>query len=352
MSGKNPEIKNGKQTEAACSGPKNKFLLISGAFVLGLSALATALYSLSINQKIHYQLADANNKLVAQIQELKQEQDATRTEGKATTNKIEDSQTVLHTQFEALNKELQRALNEQYYQNQNWILLKARYCLELAQINVHWSKNFDATIALLEQADQLIHDFNEPKIFSIRQAIAHDIAALKARPTVDIVGLLSKLDAVQNTLNDLNIMSTDTLTTPEAPVTSKNTLSIWRLRLQDSINLLNRLVVIRHNEKPIEPFISPKFQALLKENIHLNLQEAQWAVLNNNPQIYQLVIHQAITTIKNNFHEQEPNTAALLKILDELEQVELNPQIPDINSALPLINELIDASPKQGEKKL
>ena len=123
-------------------------------------------------------------------------------------------------------------------------------------------------------------------------------------------------------------------------------------------NMLNKLVVIRHNEKPIEPFISPKFEALLKENIHLNLQEAQWAVLNNNPQIYQLVLNQAISTLKNNFNEGEQNTDALIKILIELQHVPLDQKIPDISSALPIINQLIDekkpmSSPsvtnKQGE---
>ena len=49
--------------------------------------------------------------------------------------------------------------------------------------------------------------------------------------------------------------------------------------------------------------MSPLYESILKESIRLNLQEAQWAILNNNPAVYQLALKQAITNLKRTFNE-------------------------------------------------
>jgi uroporphyrin-3 C-methyltransferase len=327
--------------------PRNKALIIgAGAALIALGAMAVSLYTLSLNQQVQNQLTD-NHQFTLQLEKLTQEQnkiqDQIDTKIAEKTNDFEKNRSLLQNKFEALNNQLHTAMSQKFYQNQNWQLLKARYYLELAQINGHWSKNFDASIALLQQADQLLQQLSDPKVFDIRQAIAKDITQLQAQPKIDIAGILSQLDATQERLNELNLPSMlDEKPTTATSETSKKAISAWRLRLQDNMNLLSKLVIIRRNDEPIKPLLSPAFEALLKENIRLNLQEAQWAVLNDNPQVYQLVLNQALTTLKKNFNQNTQNTAALIKKLMELKQLPLTQEKPDIGSALPLLNQLIN----------
>lgn len=290
-------------------------------------------------------MANTNANFAEELKELEQKQNKTQEITNAKTKNTEEIQTQFQTKFDALSKQLQNAMSQRFYHNQDWLFLKARYYLELAQINAHWSNSSDATIALLEQADQLLKQFNEPKVFAIRQAIAKDIAQIQAIPPVDIAGLLSQLDAAQNSINNLSIPlpENENKATMEQSKTSSNNSSAWSTHLQESMNILGKLVIIRRHDQEIKPLLSPLLEAALKENLHLNLQEAQWAVLNHDSFVYQLVLKQAINTLKTNFNENTQNTASLIKKLTELQQISITQKRPPLGLALPMLNELIES---------
>lgn len=323
----------------------SKPLLSIGAALMALSALGTSLYTVSMNQQLQTQLTEQNNHLAAQIKQLSSKEDSIQEQLASKTEKIEETKTILQTKFDNLNKELQTALSQRFYHNQDWILLKARYFLELAQMNAYWSKSDQATISLLQQADQLLQDVSDPGVFEIRQAIAKDIAQIQASPTIDTAGILSQLDAAQQSVAKLSIANSLTDINPaadNAPAPSNDSDSIWQLRMQDSMKLLRKLVVIRHHEDDIKPLISPNLEAVIKENIRLNLQEAQWAVLNKNADVYQLVLKQALASLKQNFNPGAQSTAALIKQLTDLQQVNLTIKAPEIGVGLPLLNQYIE----------
>ncbi|KTC92553.1 uroporphyrinogen-III C-methyltransferase [Fluoribacter dumoffii] len=322
---------------------RNNYIVPLFAFIVALIALGVAAYAIALNQQLHNQLNKTQTELTTQLQQFAHKQDQTQEQINSKTSNTEEFQTHLQDKLEQLDKQVQNALNQKFYQNQDWLLLKARYYLELAQINAHWSNGVDSTIALLEQADQLLKQLNDSKVFTIRQAIAKDIAQMQALPPVDVAGLLSQLDAAQNSINNLGIPLpvNENRPSPESPTTSPNKSS-WRTHIESSMNVLEKLVIIRRHSEEIKPLMSPLLEALLKEKLHLNIQEAQWAVLNNEPFVYQLVLKQAINSLKQNFNENTPNTAALIKKLTELQQMNIIQKRPTVGTALPLLNELID----------
>ncbi|WBV64597.1 uroporphyrinogen-III C-methyltransferase [Legionella pneumophila 130b] len=176
---------------------------------------------------------------------------------------------------------------------------------------------------------------------------------------VDITGILSQLDAAQAAINNLSIQSV----VDQQEVLNHITKSEesgktgWRNRLQDSVNFLEKLVVIRRHNENIQPLISPLYESAIKENIRLNLQEAQWAILNNNPAVYQFALNQAIANLKRVFNESSQNTDVLIKQLSTLQNVKLTQEKPVVGQAIPLINQMIDnkellvdqANSKKGE---
>ncbi len=109
-------------------------------------------------------------------------------------------------------------------------------------------------------------------------------------------------------------------------------MSNWKIQFARSMDVLKKLVVVRRNDKDIQPLISPLLATTLKEIIHLNLQEAQWAILNTNPVVYQLAIKQAIQNLQRSFNLTTPAAQALLQQLSQLQQVQLTQQQPAIGA--------------------
>ena len=234
---------------------------------------------------------------------------------------------------------MESAIEQTMYQSQDWVLLKANYYIELAQINSHWNNNYTASIALLEEADKLLTKLTNPKIFEIRQVIAKEISQLKAIMPIDKAGLLSKLDAAQQSVTDLNIqLPHETSATQTTQPPSSN----WHSHFYTSLDQLKKLVVVRRDNEDIKPLVSPLLVAAIKETVRLNLQEAQWAVLNEEHTIYQLMLTEAINNIQRTFNLNDHNTNVLLEQLNSLHQVSFSQEKPEIGKALPLINQLID----------
>lgn len=334
-------------------------LIISLTSLLAFLAIIISIYSIQLDKQFQNHQLVENKKLTDELGRIKAEQNTVQKLLDNNANHLQQIQSDLTSKMDSLNKELQTAMKQKLYQNNDWLLLKARYYLELAQINVHWSDNFNTSVALLQQADALLKGMNIPKIFTIRQIIAKEIAQLKSISVVDITGILSQLDAAQAAINNLSIQSV----VDQQEVLNHITKSEesgktgWRNRLQDSVNFLEKLVVIRRHNENIQPLISPLYESAIKENIRLNLQEAQWAILNNNPAVYQFALNQAIANLKRVFNESSQNTDALIKQLSTLQNVKLTQEKPVVGQAIPLINQMIDnkellvdqANSKKGE---
>lgn len=306
--------------------------------ILFLIAISFSLYAICMGQQLRQRATQQIDTLIAQVSKLKQQQTNSETQINTAMSLVKTSQDTL----EKLDKDLQSALQQHLYQAKDWLLLKARYCLELAQINAHWSNNSDTTVALLQQADALLADVHDQRSFIVRQAINKEIALIKSAPKIDIAGLLSQLDAAQNLVANLELKPS---VTPEknSATSNKENPSAWRERLKESVGLLEKLVVVRRHEEDILPLPSPAYESMLRENIRLNLQEAQWAVLQTNDTIYQFSLAQALKNINRAF---EPHTAAtdtLIKQLTNLQQIHFTQQKPMLEHSLPLLNQLIES---------
>lgn len=302
-----------------------------------IAGLGDALYN---NKK----LDDKLETLSAEALTLKQQQASTKTQFNSTLNTLYSTQKNLNEQLDDLKKNLSSAMQEHLYQNNDWLLLKARYYLGLAEINAHWSDNTPTTIALFQQADDLLVNLHEPQLLSVRQAIATDITQLQAIPTLDIAGLLAKLDATQHLIKTLPSKNPIALSKATTSIeTSIKVPSTWREHLQSSIDLLRKLVIIRHHNAPIQPMLSAEDETLLRENIRLNLQEAQWAVLQKNQSVYDLALKHAVENINRAFDQKDERTQALIQQLQTLQSTQLKSETPAPGQSLLLLNQFIES---------
>lgn len=286
--------------------------------------------------------------LLSQMSSLKNQQMATKRHMEQTINHINESQDTLKIQLAHLDKNLHTALQQNLYQTKDWLLLKARYYLELAQINTQWSDDLQSTNTLLQQADTLLADFHDDSAVKVRQAIANEIAQIEATPKPDLAGLLHQLDAAQTQIANLPMKTSEGISQKTGSNTSQKQPSQgWRGHLQQTVSLLEQLVVIRHHDADIVPPPSIVYESMIREGIRLNLQEAQWAALQNNEVIYQFSLSQALKNIKHSFNLEQPNTVALVKQLEGFQQVQLAPKKLSLNQSLPLLNQWIESNESQ-----
>ena len=340
--------------------PKATNLQSTLALLIAAIALILALYALYSNQQLGRNNNQQNQDLNALMAELKAQQLEAKESLTTMKERISQTETAWQGRIQELSKNLQNAMQQHLYQKQDWLVLKARYYLELAQINAHWSDDQQATIALLQQADTLLQNISDQRLFKVRQAIAKEIVQLQNLPKIDMPGLLSQLDAIQTVINNLPMrQALNDATSNNETKAGDNTLSPWREKLNNSMNTLEKLVVIRHNDTDIQPLLSPLHQSLSRDLIRLNLQEAQWAILQSNPAVYQLALNQALTTIKRTFDEHAEATQALIKQLEALKQEKLIATKPVLENSLPLLNQWIDSrgsqtinisAPSEGDK--
>lgn len=294
---------------------------------------------------------------IKQIQSLKTEIKTLQEEQHRTTTTLKDAEGIISNAQEKLtsiDKELQAALKQAMYQAKDWLLLKARYYLELAQINTQWSNDSETTIALLQAADTLLANFREQPVFAIRQVIAQEITELKATTTIDTTGLLSQLDAIFSRINHIPLKLTPSSLEKkaEAPasINGSTTPSAWQTRLQQSLNALEKLVVIRRQDEENLPLPSPAYEAMLRESIRLAIQQAQWAILQHDETMYQFSLNQAIKLIQRSFATDAIQTKTLLTQLQELQNVHLTQSTLSAEKALPLLNQLIESKAIQPSK--
>lgn len=277
------------------------------------------------------------DQLVSETQQLAQHQAILKTENKLALTSMEHD---LNQRLTTINKTLESALQERWYQANDWILLKARYYLELASINAHWSNDLPTTSSLLKEADTLLATIQGERLSNVRQALAKEQTELLQITPIDITGILSQLDAIQHVINTLTPQKPLTaIAANSTPSTDNSTPHSWREHLKASLKKLDTLIIIRHQDDTLTPLLTPAYAAMLGENIRLSLQEAQWAVLQQNQGVYQLSLTQAIENINRVFDKSQ--TAAITTQLTTLQNIQLTQPKPVLGQSLQLLNDLI-----------
>ncbi|WP_133130850.1 uroporphyrinogen-III C-methyltransferase [Legionella yabuuchiae] len=331
---------------------------IAFILVIALIAMAFALFATYTNIRLQRQMATTTDQMTTELSSISETHSSVQQKIDNTIESFTESSDQLAAKLNALDKHMQSALKQQLYHSDDWIMLNARYYLQLAQINAHWSNNSQTTLALLQQADELLATIHDPRLFEVRQAIAQEINQIKTLQTVDYTGLLSKLEALQEAVSALPVKKTVTpdLEHGEKPSEHK-TPEAWRERLKNSVNLLERLVVIRRHDEEIQPLLSQQQESLLRASIRLNLQEAQWAVLQNNEIVYKMALNQTAETIKRYFAADSAVAKGVLKQLQALNKKDITVSKLDLKRSLTLLNQLIQAknsksveAPKTGDR--
>ncbi|MCW8885886.1 MAG: uroporphyrinogen-III C-methyltransferase [Motiliproteus sp.] len=325
------------------------------AFFLAICALIVAGYGFQKIQELQAQAATLqsttaglNKDLESNLQQSLAEAAKAGKQASSAGAQLQTLQSEISAQANNVN-ELQDRLTRSMKQisqvgtdkRKDWLLAEVEYLLRLANQRALMEKSPVGALALLQSSDRILKETDDVSIYNVRKAIASDIAALESVPKLDIDGIFLKLAALNEQVANLKLIPISEKREFPAmleKVTPEGVTETWNQGLKTSWNQamdkLEKLVVIQHRDKPIEPLLSPEQVYFLQQNLHLMIEQAQLSLLQGHQGSYDASLKKAGEWVGKYFKADDGTTQALQKGLNDLKSVQVSPALPDISGSL------------------
>jgi uroporphyrin-3 C-methyltransferase len=218
-------------------------------------------------------------------------------------------------------------------------LVEVDFLIRLAHANLLAHNSMDA-LALLKNADQILQSSGMPASAAVRQAIAHDMAAINSAVPVDQVELLARLNTVEQAIAQLSVQNLQKQNsfsnfeknlTPPIPLQA---MPWWQRAWSSMKEAFSHMLVVRHHQQSIEPLLSVEQQAFILQTMQLKISQAQWALINYKKNLYQTSLQQVVNRMTQYF----PAEQKILQQLQSLLNINIAPNLPDLSASLQAIN--------------
>lgn len=314
-------------TKALPASKKNNKTLVILVSVLVIAALGFAIYrveTLLLNQ------AALEQQLVTLTQQANQQ---AMENGKQQTL-VEQSEKSL-TEMQGQLAFMQHTLNQiPGARLDDWKLAETEYLLRLANQRVYLQHEFKGAQGLFDAANQVLASLDDPSFTLVREQIAKEMLLLGQHSELDRAGIYSQLQAIKGLIHDA-IQPPQTFIqeaqTQADDSKEQSDTSLWQQILS--------LVSVRYRDDAFNaPLTNSQYQ-LLEHNINLMLEQAQWALLKADNNIYHSSLNNAENWIGANLRHSNANT--LLNKIRELNQIDIQQTTPDVNTSLRMLRQII-----------
>jgi uroporphyrin-3 C-methyltransferase len=195
----------------------------------------------------------------------------------------------------------------------------------------------NTAINALQRADARLAEMNDPIYAETRRLLAQEIDALRQMPNVDVSGTAHELSTLQERLDALDVERLREApglgeTQGEPRDQAQTEASGWRGVLHAWWQSIRSLVVIRRTREP--PLLAPDQRGYLLQSLHLKLESARVALLESDQRNYRASLESARAWLTRYFDATDPEVAAIVNRLDQLDRIDVSPQAPDISASL------------------
>lgn len=285
--------------------------------------------------QIEQQLSQQNTNIQSKLSSQNQKLDNLASELQDNQRYITQLQDQLRTtqrKFQALSSEKQ----------QDWLFNEAEYLIREASYKLHFTDDAASIIALLQAADAQLSELNDGTLTNLRQAISQDISAVRGSGNLDIEGIAIAIETLKNNLNQLELASVQLQSDSAQPSesTDEADISSWQHFKNSVSDAASKYYTVHQFDESTQPFISPKKDRLLRENILLNLQTAQLAALQNNQSLYESNLINVKQWVEQYFKQKPATTQAYLQQLNELVDRSVELDLPTSLQSYQVISEI------------
>ncbi|MEX2488776.1 MAG: uroporphyrinogen-III C-methyltransferase [Pseudomonadales bacterium] len=254
-------------------------------------------------------------------------------------------------EIDGIERRVDQAINEIRHSmgpsSEDWLMAEVEYLLRLGNHRVLLQQDPKGAIPLFEAADKIVKDTEGITAFALRKAIASDIAKLESVRKVDVDGIFVKLAALKGLVGDLKQKELGYSSkiddagnkpgTPEQGTQAPDQEGVWTqivAMLEKAGARLAGMIQFRSEGEKIKPVLPPEEEYYLRQNLMLKIQLAQLALLREDNDIFRNSLTEAKQWVTDNFSENDSVTRAVLNDLDEIMDVNIEQEMPDVSSSL------------------
>jgi len=225
----------------------------------------------------------------------------------------------------------------------DWALAEAEYLERLAIQNLMLGREVGGAMALLQSADTILRDLDEPGLHEARAALARDLASLRAVADFDVEGIYLRLSALTAQVPGLLLSERSRTAAASAAVVAQTREPAgWSER---AMATLDRFVVVRRRAQSTEPLLPVGEEQQLRLALQLAMEQAKLGLLAGEPSVYRGALAEADKWVSGYFAFEPSFNRAFLAELRELQAIDVAPQLPDISNSLRALRERDSVAP-------
>lgn len=242
---------------------------------------------------------------------------------------------------QVLNQRLETVLGAS---RQDWRLAEAEHLLRLASLRLSALQDINSATALVQAADEILHEQDDPAAFAAREQLAKSLEALRSTLNPDRTGLFLQLGALREQVAQLNALAPSF--SGEGGVLSElaDAGVVEQQWWQRGLQTLSEYFRIDINaDRNIRPMLAGQSLTQVRLALSLALEQAQWGALHGQAAVYQQALQQAREVLDAHFDVDNPNSRALRARIDELAQQPIAVTPPDLSPALNAVQAYLQA---------
>ncbi len=217
---------------------------------------------------------------------------------------------------------------------QDWRLAEAEHLLRLASLRLSALQEVNGAKALVQTADDILREQDDPAAFAARAQLAKSLEALRSLQQPDRTGLFLQLGALRAQVAQLN---------PQTPAFADNggVLASLAAEGDGSSRWAQWLEQLSHYfridfsaAQDIRPLLAGQSLAQVRLSLTLALEQAQWGALHGDVGVYQQSLQQARDVLNDQFNQDHPEVQSLRNRLAELLTQPVSVGMPDLTESM------------------
>lgn len=322
--------------------------------ILVVLALALATAALAAAGFVHWRLqkqAGAGVAMAERMLVLEQTADAARRDAEAGLSLARQGEAALgdlREEQQRLQGTVARLEGRALERQEDWVLAEVYYLVQLASHRLSLEQDPATAAAALRAADDRLRNLAGPEMVPLRERLIGDINALEAVPAVDVPGLALYLADLVARVETLPLRAALGGTAEPAAAVPEPEPG-WRALLSEVWQELKALVVVRRDSALERALLDPEQQALLYQNLRLELQAARLSVLRRDGSGFRSSLDLSRDWLQRYFDSTAPAVANVLDALERMTGIELQPPLPSLDATLAAVRERLGAAGGAGD---
>jgi uroporphyrin-3 C-methyltransferase len=238
-----------------------------------------------------------------------------------------------------LNQRLETVLGAS---RKDWRLAEAEHLLRLASLRLSALQDISSAQALVQGADEILREQNDPGAFAAREQVAKTLVALRSTEQPDRTGLFLRLGALREQVIGLTELA------PEYKDRGESLLGLTAdgdgaSRWSQWWDQISRYIRIDFNaDKNVRPLLAGQSLSQVRLALSLTLEQAQWAALNGQAAVYSQALDEARDVLKGNFNPDNPQSKVMLEQVAELGKQPVTVVTPDLTGTLSAVQAYLE----------